>query len=364
MPDALGSLPLIRMNRRQNTHHLNMRRTLSSRATIFWNFVLPILLIAGLSCALLLCWLGKIKETDGKPMRVEEICLFTLVWAAIVGVAVKSIGVLKRVEVDDDALYISNYHTEVRIPLSEVTGVRQSRGKKDLTKVSIGLRSRSAFGKTVEFLPRLRLNWSGTHPAVRELKVLCQQASARNGVDQPTPFDPAEKIFEAGDDCVQVGNDYILYGCEGKDEVCEKDKFFFKDLARITVIRRKKSGRITAIDYKVKGKSGTFEIGDYKPEEMEEIARLLETRAKSWPIQFLEKRVAGSNPVALIIGGLGAIAATICGGWLLHFFWTMRDQLQVGLGLLFVAVICLGTLGVAALLWVAVWEGLWRALRD
>ena len=60
------------------------------------------------------------------------------------------------------------------------------------------------------------------------MKALCQQAGARDGVDQPTPFDLTEKIFEAGDDCVQVGKDYILYGCEGKDEVCERDKFFFK----------------------------------------------------------------------------------------------------------------------------------------
>jgi hypothetical protein len=196
------------------------------------------------------------------------------------------------------------------------------------------------------------------------LKALCKQAGARDGVDQPTPFDPSQRIFEAGDDCVQVGKNYILYGCEGKDEVCEKDKFFFNDLTRITVIRTKKSGRIKAIDYKVKGKSGTFEIGDHKPEEMEEIARLLENRAKNWPIPFLEKRVAGANPVALIIGGLGAIAATICSGWLLHFFWTMRDQLEVGIGLVFVAVICLGTVGVATFLWVLLWEGLWSALRD
>ena len=97
---------------------------------------------------------------------------------------------------------------------------------------------------------------------------------------------------------------------------------------------------------------------------MEEIARLLETRAKSWPIQFLEKQISGTHYVELSLTGLGAIAATVCSGWLLHFFWTMRDQLQDGLGLLFVAVICLGTLGVAAILWAALLEGLWRALRD
>ncbi len=332
-----------------------MRRTLSSRTTIFYNFVLPILLMAGLSCALLLCWLGKITGRDGRPLSVAKLCLFTTIGAAVVVWQVRSLADfkhgLKRVEVDDDALCVSDYSTEVRIPLSEVTAVRKRGGYRDLKTVTITLRTRSAFGKRIEFVPRMRWNWSGfADPAVRELKALCKQAGARDEVDQPTPFDPAERIFEAGDDCVQVGKDYILYGCEGKDEVCEKDKFFFKDLARITVIRTKKSGRIKAIDYKVKRKSGTFEIGDYKPEEMEEIARLLETRAKSWPIQFLEKRIAGANPVALIIGGLGAIAATICSGWLLHFFWRMRDQLEFGIGLLFVAVICLGTLGVAAIL--------------
>jgi hypothetical protein len=336
-----------------------MRRTLSSRTTILWNYVLPVLVIAGLSCVLLLCWLGKIKETDGRPMSVEGLCWGTLFWAFVVWGTVGFLGALKRVEVDDAALYVSNYFTEVRIPLSEVRVVRESGGYKDFTKVTIGLRSRSAFGKTIEFLPRFRLTWSGTHPAVRELRALRKQASGGNGVDQPTPFDPTEKIYEAPDDSVvQVGKDYVLYGCEGKDEVCEKDKFFFKDLTRITLIRARKSGRITAIDYKVKRKSGTFEIGGYKPEEMEEIARLLETRAKSWPIQFLEKQVSGSNYVALFISGLGAIAATICSGWLLHFGWTVRDQLSVGLGLLLFAIIFLPTLGVAAFLWFVFWDNL------
>jgi len=340
-----------------------MRRTLSSRATILFNYVLPTLVIGGLSYWLLMCWLGKITGHDGRPLSAGKLWVFTLMGALVVGWLVGSLADFKRgfkrVEVDDDALYVSNYITEVRIPLSEVTAVREHSGSKSLTTVSIGLRSRSAFGKSIEFVPRLRWNWSGTDPAVRELKALCNQASARNGVEQPTPFDPTEKIFEAGDDCVQVGQDYLLYGCEGKDEVCEKDKFFFKDLARITVIRSKKSGSITAIDYKVKRKSVTFEIGDYKPEEMEEIARLLETRAKSWPIQFLEKQIPGTHYVELSLTGLGAIAAMVCSGWLLHFGWTVRDQLSVGLGLLLFAIIFLPTLAVAAFLSAWFW-GAWR----
>ena len=305
-----------------------MRRPLSSSTTILFSFVLPVLLIGGLPCGLLLCWMGIIRGDDGKPFSLEQLSVFTVMWALIMVGLIRAVGFIKRVEVDGEALYVSNYLTEIRIPLSEVTAVGEAGGAKELTRVTIGLRTRSAFGQTIQFLPRLRWNWSDNEPAVRELRTLCQQANARNGVDQATPFDPTERIFEAGDACVQVGKDYILYGIEGKDEVCEKDKFLFKDLVRITVIRGKKSGRVKAIDYKVKGKSGTFEIGGFTPKEMEEIARLLRERTRSWSIQFVEKESAGSSLVGLIIAGIGAITATIGSGWLLHFGWTVREQLE------------------------------------
>jgi len=333
-----------------------MRRTLSSKTV---ESLFPILFIGAVCCGLVMCWLGKVTGRDGTPLSVGTLCLLTVIGAAVVPWMI--MGVVKdhrRVQVDDGALYVSNYVTEVRIPLSEVARVRDRTGYKRLDYIIIDLRHRSAFGKRIEFYPPLRLFGSGIHPVARELKALCKQAGGENGVGDATPSDPAEKLFEAGDDCVQVGKDYILQGCEGKDEVCEKDRFFFKDLARISVVRSKKSGRITAIDYKVSGKSGTFEIGGYTLEEMQEIAGLLEARAKSWPIQFLEKQISGSNYVALFSSGLGAIAATICSGWLLHFGWTVRDQLSVGLGLLLFAILFLPTVGVAAFLWFVFWDNL------
>jgi hypothetical protein len=214
-------------------------------------------------------------------------------WALTVWGLVRSVGFLKRVEVDDHALYVSNYTTVVRIPLSQVTDVRQSGGPKGLTRVSIALRNPSALGESIEFLPRLSRCWAGMGPAIWELQALCRQLSAQNGVDPAMPFDPVEKVFEADDDCVlRVGEDYILCGLSGRDpdfQPDEQDKVFFKDLDRITVIRSKKSGSVTGIDYEVRGKPGPFEIGGYEPIDMEEIARLLESRAKSVPIQFLEK---------------------------------------------------------------------------
>jgi hypothetical protein len=169
-----------------------MRRRLSSRTTFLLSYVLPILLVVGLSCALLMCWLGKITGKDGQRLSLAQLSAFTLMWALTVWGLVRSVGFLKRVEVDDHALYVSNYTTVVRIPLSQVTDVRESGGPKGLTRVRIALRNPSAFGQNIEFLPRLRQCWTGMDPAIRELQALCTQASARHGVDPPT-LSPAQR---------------------------------------------------------------------------------------------------------------------------------------------------------------------------
>jgi hypothetical protein len=173
-----------------------------------------------------------------------------------------------------------------------------------------------------------------------------------------SPFDPTERIFEAPDDSVvQVGRDYLLYGCEGKAAVSESDKFFFKDLLRITVVRSKKSGIVSSIECRGRGGVATFEIGGFSPEEMNELARLLESKAKNYPIHLLTRQSDRSRYGALFGMGIGALIATVGSGWLLYFGWTVRDQLQGALGLVFFAVIFLGSLGVALVLWWAVWRG-------
>jgi hypothetical protein len=143
----------------------------------------------------------------------------------------------------------------------------------------------------ISFLRAMRREKSSPRPAgihaVPESPALGEQPEGSSS----TPFDPAEKIYEAPDDSVvQVTKDYVLYGLEGKAGAKEEDKIFFKDLARIKVIRSKKSGKITSIDLKTKDTFKTFAIGGFTHKKMEEIASLLETRIKGLPIQFVEKR--------------------------------------------------------------------------
>lgn len=106
-------------------------------------------------------------------------------------------------------------------------------------------------------------------------------------------INPYEKIHDAGGSFLQVGDDYILYVDGGKEEATEKDKFYFKDMAQITLFRNKATGRVAAIDYVMKGQSvsfNAFRIDGCGDTEMEEIATLLENRTKGFPIQWVEKR--------------------------------------------------------------------------
>lgn len=119
------------------------------------------------------------------------------------------------------------------------------------------------------------------------LQSLREQAGGSSGM----LFDPAERIYEAPDDSVvQVTKDYVLYGLEGKAGAKEEDKIFFKDLARIKVIRSKKSGKVTSIDLKTRDTRQTLQIDGFAHTKMEEIAGLLETRIKGLPVQFDEKQ--------------------------------------------------------------------------
>jgi hypothetical protein len=158
-----------------------MRRTYSSPLTVFWKFIFPALLIGGWSYGTVQ-WLGEFRNRDGPAHSSGEIWLAIVSSAALVACYVWWAKRLKRVEADDHALYISNYITEIRVPLSELTAVSERRSGKHFT-LSIELRNPSAFGKRIVFRPRPRLYWSGIHPVARELHALCEKAEGNNGVD-------------------------------------------------------------------------------------------------------------------------------------------------------------------------------------
>jgi len=76
---------------------------------------------------------------------------------------------LKRVRVDYQNLYVSNYFKEISIPLSEILDVRQTRWA---NPICIQLRSPSEFGDKILFMPTGRLTPLGKHPVIAKLREL------------------------------------------------------------------------------------------------------------------------------------------------------------------------------------------------
>ncbi len=138
----------------------DMRRTFSCPSTFFWKYVLTSALIGGAAYWLLMCWAGKFTHTDGKPFLPVTLVVFTLLGAVVVSAVIAATRKLKRVAVEDGCLCVSNYFTEVRIPLSEVVSVREYSGPsaaKQYTALIIDLQSACAFGKRIVFLPQASL---------------------------------------------------------------------------------------------------------------------------------------------------------------------------------------------------------------
>ena len=73
-------------------------------------------------------WLGKVTSDDGRPLSLAVLSVFTFMGAAVVAAAIFATKKLKRVGVEDGFLCVSNYFTEVRVPLSEVGSVREYGG--------------------------------------------------------------------------------------------------------------------------------------------------------------------------------------------------------------------------------------------
>jgi hypothetical protein len=83
---------------------------------------------------------------------------------------------LKRVRMDDEALYISNYFREIRVPLSNMEHVSEFLGRRQGNRVTITLRDDTPFGREVVFMPPLSWSRRGkVDPVVGELRALIRQ---------------------------------------------------------------------------------------------------------------------------------------------------------------------------------------------
>jgi hypothetical protein len=161
-----------------------MRRTISSAQTFFRKWVFSPLWIGGFGLGTCALWLGTFHGRNGLPPPEFVKWAFLAAWLIGSGFILWFSGRIKQVDVDEEALYVWNYGSEVRIPLAEVSHFTQTYMSHAST-ITIHLRSVSPVGQRIVFIPQFRWVWFGTHPIITELQALCDRVNARGGANQP-----------------------------------------------------------------------------------------------------------------------------------------------------------------------------------
>jgi hypothetical protein len=85
-------------------------------------------------------------------------------------------GRLKRVKLDGDTLFISNYLREISVPVSEIANVRQNR-LINLRPVTMTFRKKTPFGSAVTFMPEVSFRLFSEDDIVTRLRSLTGHSS-------------------------------------------------------------------------------------------------------------------------------------------------------------------------------------------
>jgi len=140
-------------------------RTLSSAQTFWMKFIFPVIWISVFGLGTLSLWTT---ARENAPPKLPGI--FIIAW---MGGGVFLLWVcagLKRVRMDRDTLYISNFRQEIAVPLRDVESVTENRWI-NIHPVTIVFRRTTEFGDRITFMPPSRVfgAWS-PHPVVEELR--------------------------------------------------------------------------------------------------------------------------------------------------------------------------------------------------
>ncbi len=153
-----------------------MRRTISSAQTFFLKVLFPVVWIGVFAGMTVLLFAGVPGSPDsGTPP--PPVTRWILLLATIAGSAVIYWACirLKRVDLDRRALYISNYLTEISVPLRDVVEVTENRWV-NTHPVTIRFQRDVGFGTSIVFTPRVRwFAFFSPHPIVAELRTAVER---------------------------------------------------------------------------------------------------------------------------------------------------------------------------------------------
>lgn len=153
-------------------------RSLSSRWTFFAKFVFPVLWIALFGAGTVSLFMadeGFTEATGTAPSPMRK-WLFLAIWVVGGAFLLWSFGRLKRVRMDEQALYVSNFRVERRVPLRDVVRVSENRWI-NIRPVTIESRWDADEPVRFIFMPTTRLQgpWR-SHPVVNEVREAVRRA--------------------------------------------------------------------------------------------------------------------------------------------------------------------------------------------
>jgi hypothetical protein len=144
-------------------------RTLSSAQTFMMKVILPVFWIGVFGAGMLILWLGAMQRSAGAGASSGMRWPVLMMWIAGTAFIVWSCARLKRVRIDREFLYVSNYRREIVVPLSAIEAVTENRWI-NIHPVTVRFRVPTEFGQSITFMPTARFwGWS-SHPVVQELR--------------------------------------------------------------------------------------------------------------------------------------------------------------------------------------------------
>ncbi|MEL7021970.1 MAG: hypothetical protein AAGK47_10190 [Bacteroidota bacterium] len=127
----------------------------STNLTLAYKFFFPIIWITFFGCITLFCWLTDVGYVGNIPMSTFRIVMLAS-WGGGVILFYLAFLQLKRVEMDDTHVYVSNYFKTVRYPYEDVDKIT-SNNFLLFKSANIYLKGKGMFGKKIVFVPSKRL---------------------------------------------------------------------------------------------------------------------------------------------------------------------------------------------------------------
>jgi hypothetical protein len=146
-------------------------RTISSDWTFSMKFVFPTIWISMIGMGTLLSFFGGLYGRDNQAP--PEFIKWQLLGILIAGTVFIwwSCARLKKVRISNDAIYVSNFRQEVRIPFDAIQEVTENRWI-NIHPITICFRKATPFGDRIVFMPTIRLFGWQSHPILGELRQL------------------------------------------------------------------------------------------------------------------------------------------------------------------------------------------------